>query len=241
MKDKRAFLRGLALACLLCGLCPPVSPQESDGRAAIARKLGSLKSERLQLTRNYGQILTQSQSGTPNLNNQTPESPPNLSMPNDLSETFDSLQSEGADLFLTLDKQLLILETQLADSKTAIDDLQASLDNCLISLNAARQWADEMGRRLQENNEDLAAAFTNLDALSHQNADLKLQSARLQNQARRNGLIGFGFAGIGFGAGVPLVVEGVQRGNRSMALSGGGVIIGSAGLWLLGRYVFHWW
>ncbi len=46
---------------------------------------------------------------------------------------------------------------------------------------------------------------------------------------------------IGFGASVPLVVEGVRRGNRSMALSGGGVIIGSAGLWLLGRYVFGWW
>jgi hypothetical protein len=185
--------------------------------------------------------LTQSQNETPSLNPQTRNSPPNWEAPSGLSETFDSLRSEGANLFRTLDEQLSILETQLADSKTAINDLQSSLNNCLISLRAAQAWAAQMGERLRENNEDLALAYQNIDTLSRQNADLKLQTEKMRKQAARNGIIGFGFAGAGFGAGIPLMAEGVRDNNHAMTWAGAGTLVGTAGIWLLGHFLLEWW
>jgi hypothetical protein len=65
--------------------------------------------------------------------------------------------------------------------------------------------------------------------------------AALQKTAGRNGLIGFAFAGVGFGAGVPCIVEGIRTDNQTMLWAGAGAIIGTTGVWLLGRYVFNWW
>jgi hypothetical protein len=98
-----------------------------------------------------------------------------------------------------------------------------------------------MGERLQENNEDLANAYEHLDLLEQQNSAFKLDAEKYQQQSKRNGLVGFGFAGIGFGVGTPLLIEGIQSDNQTMLWTGAGTIIGTSGIWLLGHYVFGWW
>lgn len=98
-----------------------------------------------------------------------------------------------------------------------------------------------MGDRLQENNEDLASAYEHLDLLNLQNAVLKIEAEKFRRQAGRNGLIGFGFASVGFGVGTPLIAEGICLDNQAMLWAGAGTIIGTTGIWLLGHFVFQWW
>jgi cell division protein FtsB len=121
--------------------------------------------------------------------------------------------------------------------------LQANETTAQLSenLTEAQQWSTLIEERLQENTEDLAAAHDNLALLSQQNTALKNENAKLQAQAGKTGLIGFGFAALGFSAGTPLIAEGIQRDNYAMLLAGTGTIIGTSGIWLLGRYLFHWW
>ncbi len=98
-----------------------------------------------------------------------------------------------------------------------------------------------MGERLQENNEDLTSAYDHLDLLNQQNAALKIEAEKYRKQAGRNAVIGFGFAGVGFGVGTPLLIQGIQTDNQTMLWSGAGTIIGTTGIWLLGHYLFQWW
>jgi hypothetical protein len=98
-----------------------------------------------------------------------------------------------------------------------------------------------MGQRLQENNEDLASAYEHLDLLEQQSMAFKLEAEKYQLQAKRNGLIGLSFAGVGFGAGTPLLIEGIKSDNQTMLWAGAGTIIGTSGIWFFGHYIFNWW
>jgi uncharacterized phage infection (PIP) family protein YhgE len=244
-----------ALLFCVSGLSAQASQPVSFGMVEARQELNSLQSERSLLMQTYRQILTQYSGATPNLNETTQASQPNspaqtptmTSSPQSSTQLQDLL-NQGDNLFKTLDGQLAGLQTQLADSETTITSLQASLNQAKQTiarlsqnLTKAQDWANQMGQRLQENNEDLSAAYDNLDTLSQQNADLKQRAAGLQAQAGRSGLIGFCFAGIGYGAGMPLILEGIRADNQTMLWSGAGAIIGSTGIWLLGRYLCGWW
>jgi chromosome segregation ATPase len=231
----------LVLQLVLCVQSLQASQPGLDGHGIIQQQMNSLQSERLRLKQTFGLILAELQTETSNSHATTPNSTNNSIPQLDLSRTLENLQKEGADLFLTLDKQLETLEAQLRDSKTTIGELQNSQQNCLLALKAAQGWSQQIGDRLQFNNEDLAAAYDDLDMLDKQNADLKIQSTRLKEQARRNGFIGFAFGGVGFGAGVPLMAEGMKAGNSAMMWTGASAVIGTTGIWLLGHYVFNWW
>jgi hypothetical protein len=105
----------------------------------------------------------------------------------------------------------------------------------------AQQRAFQIEERLQKNNEDLSVANEHLAVLSQQNEAWKQEAEKLQKQAGRTGLIGFGFAGAGFGLGTPLIIEGIQHNNQTMVWAGAGSIVGTTGIWLLGHYIFKWW
>ncbi len=98
-----------------------------------------------------------------------------------------------------------------------------------------------MGQRLQENNEDLADSYEHLDLLEQQNMLFKLDAEKYQRQAKTNGLIGFAFAGVGFGVGTPLFIEGIRTDNQTMLWAGAGSIAISGAVWAVGHYLFQWW
>jgi hypothetical protein len=70
-----------------------------------------------------------------------------------------------------------------------------------------------------------------------QNIQLKQEAERM----KKSGIVGFAFGGIGFGVGVPLIIEGVHSDNRTMLWSGAGVALGSGLVWAAGHYLFQWW
>jgi len=60
-------------------------------------------------------------------------------------------------------------------------------------------------------------------------------------KARRGSIIGYSVGGVSFGAGSPLIIEGIRQDNRAMLWSGVGAIGAGALAWSLGRFVFDWW
>jgi hypothetical protein len=98
-----------------------------------------------------------------------------------------------------------------------------------------------MAERLQENNEDLAKAYEDLDYLEQQTSLFKIEAEKYQVQAKRNGLIGFGFGVVGFGVGTPLLIEGIQSDNQTMLWTGAGTIAITGVVWAAGHYLFSWW
>ncbi len=253
-KRKQIFLLS---ALLLWGFGQSLSAlqQEFFITEEIQQELNLMQSEKLRLFHSYNQILIQFQDETLNSNDSTPSlaqnsTPQTLPEQNsqELSTELQDLLNQGDDLFEMLDNQLAELQEQLTSSETTIIGLQTLLSEAKQTitqlsenLTKAQAWSDQMGERLQENNEDLAAAYDHLDMLHQQNTLLKNEAETLRKQAGKNGLIGFGFAGAGFGVGMPLLVEGIRTDNQAMLWGGAGSIIGTAGVWLLGHYVFHWW
>jgi len=79
--------------------------------------------------------------------------------------------------------------------------------------------------------EDYAAA------IEAQNELLKKDVARFKKSAP----VGFVFGGVSFGAGVPLVVEGIRSDNKTMLWSGVGIIGVGSLVWVTGHYIFQWW
>ncbi len=70
------------------------------------------------------------------------------------------------------------------------------------------------------------------------------QNTLLKNEAERLKIsvpVAFAFGGASFGAGVPLIVEGIRTDNRTMTWAGVGTIAISGGIWALGHYLFGWW
>jgi hypothetical protein len=94
---------------------------------------------------------------------------------------------------------------------------------------------------MQAGNEWLVAAYDDLDLLDQQNADLKIKNEKLRAQAKCGALIGFGFGGVSFGIGVPLLIEGMRTDNQTMMWAGTGTLIGTGGIWALGHFLFNWW
>jgi hypothetical protein len=94
---------------------------------------------------------------------------------------------------------------------------------------------------MRESDEWLAAAYDDIDLLEKQNAGLKIQNEKLHSKAKRGALFGFGFGGVSFGVGAPLLIEGARTDNQTMMWLGAGTLIGTGGIWALGHFLFNWW
>ena len=70
-----------------------------------------------------------------------------------------------------------------------------------------------------------------------QNEMLKQQVQR----SRRPALGGFVFGGVSFGIGTPLIVGGIKQDNKTMLITGTGVVVGTGLVWAAGHYLFGWW
>jgi septal ring factor EnvC (AmiA/AmiB activator) len=225
--------------------------QEFSITEEIQQELNLLQSEKLQLIHGYNLILIQYQNETPNLNNSTEHFPmnsealpPSTQNSQESSTALQDLLNQGGNLFETLDIQLAELQKQLMNSETTITNLQTLLSEAKETITQlsenlieAQKSSSEIDARLQNSQADLASAHEQLVLLGQQNAALKIEAEKSKNA----GLIAWGFAGIGFGVGTPLMVEGIQHDNQTMLWAGAGTIIGTAGIWLLGHYVFQWW
>ncbi len=252
--SNRIFMLSLLLL-RLCGLSLQALQQEFSVTEEIRQEVNLLQSEKLRLMYGYNLILIQYQSEMLNSNNSTEnfltnsgQLPPSTQSSPESSTVLRDLLSQGGNLFETLDNQLAELQEQLTNSETTITGLQILLSEAKetiaqLSENLIQSQlrADQIQVLLQENNEDLAAAHEHLDTLSRQNTLWKNEAAELQKQAGKTGLIGFGFAGLGFGLGTPLIAEGIRSDNQAMVWAGAGSIIGTTGIWLLGHFVFKWW
>jgi hypothetical protein len=73
--------------------------------------------------------------------------------------------------------------------------------------------------------------------IEKQNELLKRDIKRFSNSA----LIGFSFGGISFGAGTPLIINGIRSDNKTMFWSGIGVIGVGSVVWVAGHFLFSWW
>jgi len=68
--------------------------------------------------------------------------------------------------------------------------------------------------------------------------------AILQNQlakSKKSVTVGFAAGGVSFGAGVPLIIEGIRTDNSTMAWAGAGTIAGIGAVWAVGHYLLNWW
>jgi hypothetical protein len=154
---------------------------------------------------------------------------------------LDDLLSQGSNLFDLLDNQLLQLQQQLSSSETTITALQLSLSkageiigNLKKSLTGATNWANRMGERLQENNEDIARAYEQLDA-----ADA--YAIKLQKKANRSGPVSISFGLIG-GAGLAWgATDAIYSQNSMKAVYGACAGLVTFGLWAIGHWTFDWW
>ncbi len=255
MKKRKQIFLLLVLLSWGYGLSLSALQPEFSITAEIQQELNSLQSEKRRLFHSYNQILIQFQEETPNSNDSTPSLAQNSTsqtLPEqnsrELSTELQDLLNQGGDLFEMLDNQLAELKEQLTNSEITITGLQTLLSEARQTITQlsenlvkAQMWAEQMGERLHENNEDLASAYDHLDLLEQQNNVFKIEAEKYQRQSKRNGLIGFSFAGVGFCVGTPFLIEGIQSDNQTMLWTGAGTIIGTSGIWLLGHYVFDWW
>jgi hypothetical protein len=250
----RIFLL-LVFLLWLCGQSLSALQPEFFIPKEMRQELNLLQSKKLHLLHSYNQILIQYQTEMPNSN----ESTGNLTMNSkahptqaqnlqESSAALEDLLNLGENLFGTLDNQLAELQEQLTNSETTISGLQTlllqaneTITQLSQNLTKAQAWSNQIEERLQENNENLTAAYENLDLLHDQNIAWKRDAEKMRQQVGRAGFIGFGFGAVGFGAGTPLLIEGIRADNQSMLWTGAGIIAGTAGMWFLGHYVFRWW
>jgi septal ring factor EnvC (AmiA/AmiB activator) len=131
------------------------------------------------------------------------------------SELSDLL-TRGSDLFNQLDQQLETLQKQLDNSETTIILFRENLNQVSERMQASKEW--------------LAVAYADIDLLEKQNVDLKINNEKLRVQAKRRALFGFGFGGVSFGIGMPLLIEEVRTDNQTMMWAGVGTLLGSGGI-----------
>jgi hypothetical protein len=139
----------------------------------------------------------------------------------------------------------------LSESSEALSELERQLETLKAETQEQRRLLGESRKLVISLKRSLADAQNNVDIaidrmkdaenyaayIDTQNELLKKEAQNYKNSA----LINFGFGGVSLGVGVPLVIEGIRSDNRTMALSGAGVAVGTAAVWAVGHYVFHWW
>jgi uncharacterized coiled-coil protein SlyX len=228
MRKLKLHYTALVLSFLLCGQSARALQGESAGRYTIQQRVNFLQSATQNLQVYYNQVWQKSKRNT---------SPPS----NNTGGEISNLLTEGSDLFRLLDQQLAALQAQLADSETIITDLQKSLQESQGTIMLLWENLNQVSERIQASNEWLVQAYDDLDLLEAQNTARKIGNKKLRTKARRSGIIGVIFGSLGFGAGVPLIAEGIQTDNQTMLWTGAGAVIGTGAIWALGRFVIGWW
>ena len=168
-----------------------------------------------------------------NLNEQKPPllnpSNPWEDLRNWINEGMQGL-NESAQSLTTLEKRLAELRTENAGQESLLRQSRESLTFLKLNLEEAQNSVEIAVDRMQ----DAESYALWLDA---QNELFKREAERF----RKSALIGFSFGGVSIGIGTPLIVEGIQSGNKAMLWSGVGIAgIGSL-VWITGRYIFKWW
>jgi hypothetical protein len=165
--------------------------------------------------------------------------------PEQARSRLDSLKLQALTLSSQAKTRLATLKQQLTDSQMSASQALTSLNSALMdiqrlqtNLAEQKQIAQEWGDRLQNSDEAYYFLQQDMDALQAQYDTLKKQIAQMK-RGRIASPILFGIAGVGVG----LVALPNPQGQYDLTqrLVGGGVVIGSVGLWALGRYLFKWW
>jgi hypothetical protein len=137
------------------------------------------------------------------------------------------------------------LQQQLKDSQTSASQALTSLNSALTTIQKLKenlaqqeQLANEWGNRLQDSDESYYYLQQDMDALQAQYDTLKKSISQMKRGQVASPIL-FSVAGLGVG----LVALPNPQGHYDLnqRLVGGGVIIGSVGIWALGHYLFNWW
>ena len=134
-------------------------------------------------------------------------------------------------------ESLMMLENQLSELRAETREQESLLRQSQELLTSLRQSLDDALRAIDvavDRMEDAEAYAWWIDARN----ELLRQQAQ---KARRSAGIGFTVGGVSFGAGVPLVVEGLRQDNKTMTLAGAGVAVIPGVIWALGHWAFGWW
>jgi len=146
-----------------------------------------------------------------------------------INEGFLGLSESKESLNLLL-MELSALKAETKEQRELYEESQKLLMLLKQSLEEAQNSVDIAIDRMQDA-EDYALY------IEAQNIFFKQQAEHYKKSA----LVGFGFGGVSFGVGVPLMVEGIRTDNRTMLWSGVGVIGVGSLLWVAGHYIFQWW
>lgn len=99
---------------------------------------------------------------------------------------------------------------------------------------------DQWGQRLQENNEDLANAYEELDELDAKIEAAYAEIAAYQRKAKIQPWV-FGIGGTLTAGGGALMGYGIPNDNMTATLIGGGIILGTGLVYIIGHTIFQWW
>ena len=144
----------------------------------------------------------------------------------------DGLQglSDSSESLNLLELELAALKAETKEQQELYVESQKLLTALKQSLAEAQNSVDIAIDRMQ----DAEGYALWIDA---QNIQLKKEMEQLKKSAP----VGFAFGCVGFGAGTPLVVEGIRSDNRAMIWTGAGVAGVSTLVWAAGHYLFQWW
>jgi hypothetical protein len=120
-----------------------------------------------------------------------------------------------------------------------VSEITEYLTESQKSLYRMKIAVDQMGARMQESNEWLAAAYDDLDSADAKIAMLKVSLEIKTAQVR---LIPVSFAfGTAFGVGASVAISGISQDNSTMTWAGVGTAGASALIWSIGHWLFEWW
>jgi len=137
---------------------------------------------------------------------------------------------ESAQSLTMLENQLTELKAENKAQESLLKQSQELLTFLKAKLAEAQTNVDIANDRMQD-------AENYAQYIDAQNILLKQEAARLKKTAP----VGFVFGSVSFGAGVPLVVEGIRSDNKTMLWSGVGIIGVGSLVWVTGHYIFQWW
>ena len=210
-------------------LLPLYSFAESDSESIIESNIPEFSPPLTQqITEHYNKSWGASQK---NLNEQeklllNPENP---------WENLQSLINEGLSGISESNEALSQLQKELQQLKVETLEQRLLYEASLNLLTLLKMKLEEAQNSVEIALDRMQDAEDYASWIDAQNELLKQEV----KQYRRGVWIGWTIGAVSFGAGTPLIIEGIRADNKAMLWSGVGLVFVSNAIWMLGRCIFH--
>ena len=169
------------------------------------------------------------------------ELPPPLPNPQNPWESLRNWISEGRLGLTESTESLTTLEKQLTET---LAKLRAENSEQELLLTQSKELLTSLRQSLTEAQTGVDIAIDRMQDAEDYAFYIEAQNELLKQEIqrfRKSGQTGFAFGAVSFGAGAPLIIEGIRNDNKTMLYSGIGVTAVGSLVWITGRYVFNWW